>query len=394
MKTIKNPTENQVMMLANLYGTPAELYEEGLCDVAEFRYHGENFFSSKANQKLFMDYAKKNFPGSFKTFHKVINDKYGFDVQDYFSHKDNREEQPEGYGDIYDITNADEYDSEQDCGYFFFKIFCHYALSENQDLLFGMCEEIKEFVNSPTAKEFDEDGDIEDNTVYQSLADYKRQAKEFFKLVDFKQEKNTTSKTKDDSARFIFNGNLPDAKPGRYGKVMSDEEFLKLFELAIFGEEKNISFEQMKNKRIDQFKSNKKFAKAFKDITSKINIDDDVKFYIKELFLTDQMVPYMVLMMTKVNYELKKLATIPAYAYLYHDGKDFRAFVPYKGNYINAKSKSLMDIDEHGRLTNEEDDKYIDSTGYDEFGKTMMHIAPPDWLTMNIQFNMRVIPKE
>lgn len=394
MKTIKNPTENQVMMLANLYGTPAELYEEGLCDVADFRYHDENFFSSSANRKIFMDYAKKNFPGTFKTFHNVINDKYGYDAWDYFSHKNNREDQPEGYGDIYDMTNVDDCDSEQDCGYFFFKIFCHYALSENQDLLFGMCEEIQEFLKSEAAKEFDEDEDIEDYTVYQSLADYKRQAKEFFKLVDFKREKKAANKTRDDNTRFIFNGNLPDAKPGRYGKVMSDEEFLKLFELAIFGEEKNMSFEQMKNKRLDQFKSNKKFAKAFKDITSKINIDDDVKFYIKGLFSTEQMVPCMVLMMTKVNYELKKPATIPAYAYLYHDGKDFRAFVPYKGNYINTKSKSLMDIDEKGHLTNEEDDKYIDSTGYDEFGKMMLHVAPPDWLTMSIQFNIRVIPKE
>ena len=45
------------------------------------------------------------------------------------------------------------------------------------------------------------------------------------------------------------------------------------------------------------------YAKAFNDITSKINIDDDVKFYIKALFSTEQMVPHMVLMMTKVNYE-------------------------------------------------------------------------------------------
>ena len=73
MKTIQNPTEEQVMMLANLYGTPAELYEEGLCDVAEFRYHDENFFSSKANQKLFMDYAKKNFPGSLETFLQILS---------------------------------------------------------------------------------------------------------------------------------------------------------------------------------------------------------------------------------------------------------------------------------------------------------------------------------
>lgn len=383
MKTISKPTDEQLQRLMNLIALPAIIDEEAIGDRFYFRDASGKYFIPD-----FVKWLKQKYPD---VYNKVAEDEdYDGEIEYLFWWR-------------IDGTDGDD-------GFIPFKKCAEYIYS-HENILIGVCKELKEFLDGFT-DEYKEEMGIDDGrwdrdfNPFNSEKAYRKEIAKLFKDVEYSAAKTKTPNPNSVEAN-MFNAGAPDAKPGRKAVSLDEYDFTgKVFDIikynskdvppvskfvrsnTMLGVAKALHNEYRSNIEDAFVYENPVLKKVYKDL-EKFRIpccnSNDTYVICVDVALDD--FGYITMMCgigTKTHSE-----RLPVVFYVYWDGRDWRGFVPGKGNPINLKTKKAIAIDSACCICNKDDQEYLSKAGFN--WERSFKDWVPDWVALKAQLLRRII---